>query len=508
MRGVGYRFRDREALLRSVGARLSLALLLVVAVALALVYLIVVPSLESRLVDRPGRRSSSRRAARLGHELHDERGTPSRAEIASGPHERRRARGRRLPVLSRAGVPLVDSRTRRRLSRQRRRRTTRSSAARSRSRTAAARHRARRASRRYAEVAVPVRGRQSYVLLLATRSTNRSRASTWCSAACCSPRASPCCRAPARLRRRRDVRAADPAARARGRADRGRALRRAGRRPRRRRARRARAAFERMRVRLAQLDHARREFIANASHELRTPLFSLGGFLELLDDEELDEATRREFLATMREQVDRLTKLADRSARPLAARRGPAHRRARAGRPRARWRETLVEEFGPLARRERSRARGRCPGAPSVAEADELRVLQIGRILVENALVHTPPGTAVRVRTRNRRGTGGARGRGRGHRDPGRAAGAGLRALLPSRRRRGPPERPRAGDRAGAGGADGRRDRARIRARRTVFTLVLPPAAAGAEPFSRENGSIPGHVATVRQPCEPRPLQP
>ena len=36
-------------------------------------------------------------------------------------------------------------------------------------------------------------------------------------------------------------------------------------------------AFERMRARLAQLDHARREFIANASHELRTPVFSLGG---------------------------------------------------------------------------------------------------------------------------------------------------------------------------------------------------------------------------------------
>ena len=69
-------------------------------------------------------------------------------------------------------------------------------------------------------------------------------------------------------------------------------------------------AFERMRVRLAQLDDARREFVANASHELRTPLFSLAGFLELLDDEGLDEATRLEFLDSMREQVDRLTKLA------------------------------------------------------------------------------------------------------------------------------------------------------------------------------------------------------
>ena len=37
--------------LSSVGARLSLALLLVVAGSLALVYLVVIPSLESRLID-------------------------------------------------------------------------------------------------------------------------------------------------------------------------------------------------------------------------------------------------------------------------------------------------------------------------------------------------------------------------------------------------------------------------------------------------------------------------
>src|SRR5207248_6752572 len=69
-------------------------------------------------------------------------------------------------------------------------------------------------------------------------------------------------------------------------------------------------AFERMRLRLAYLDRARGEFIANASHELRTPLFSLGGFLELLDDEELSPEERAEFPGSMREQVTRLTKLA------------------------------------------------------------------------------------------------------------------------------------------------------------------------------------------------------
>src|SRR5262249_61329009 len=68
---------------------------------------------------------------------------------------------------------------------------------------------------------------------------------------------------------------------------------------------------DQMPPRFPALDHAPRKFVATASHELRTPLFSLGGFLELLEDEALDEPTRREFLDTMAEQVRRLTKLAD-----------------------------------------------------------------------------------------------------------------------------------------------------------------------------------------------------
>ena len=68
-------------------------------------------------------------------------------------------------------------------------------------------------------------------------------------------------------------------------------------------------AFNDMQRQLAQLDRARKQFIATASHELRTPLFSLGGFVELLEDEELDEETRRRFLAQVRQQVDRLAKL-------------------------------------------------------------------------------------------------------------------------------------------------------------------------------------------------------
>ncbi|MDP9286035.1 MAG: HAMP domain-containing histidine kinase [Actinomycetota bacterium] len=153
--------------------------------------------------------------------------------------------------------------------------------------------------------------------------------------------------------------------------------------------------FERMRLRLAYLDRARGEFIANASHELRTPLFSLAGFLELLDDPAVDDATRDEFLAQMREQVTRLTKLAtdllDLSrvdAGRLAVQQEPVDLSELAA--------ELSTELAPRAAAA-GRALEAAPEPPVAALADAERVLQIGRILIENALVHTPAGTAVRV---------------------------------------------------------------------------------------------------------------
>ena len=67
--------------------------------------------------------------------------------------------------------------------------------------------------------------------------------------------------------------------------------------------------FNEMQRRLAELDIARKVFIANASHELRTPIFSLGGFVELLEEEDPSPAEREEFVRTMRQQIERLTKL-------------------------------------------------------------------------------------------------------------------------------------------------------------------------------------------------------
>jgi signal transduction histidine kinase len=156
-------------------------------------------------------------------------------------------------------------------------------------------------------------------------------------------------------------------------------------------------AFDRMRLRLAQLERARREFIGNASHELRTPLFSLRGFIELLTDEELDEATRAEFLETMREQVDRLQRLAEDllDLTRLDAGRMHIERRRVDLREVA---EDLYAEFRAIAVATNHPLELET-GGEATALGDEGRVLRIGRALVENALVHTPPGTRVVVRT-------------------------------------------------------------------------------------------------------------
>ncbi len=157
-------------------------------------------------------------------------------------------------------------------------------------------------------------------------------------------------------------------------------------------------AFERMRQRLAGLEHARREFIANASHELRTPLFSLGGHLELLVEEDLDDATRREFLGRMREQVDRLTKLAGElldlsrlDAGRLRVDRDPVDL--------AQVTELLLEEFDSRAQGTGHELSRDGVNGSATGLGDQQRILQVGRALVENALRHTPTGTRVRVRT-------------------------------------------------------------------------------------------------------------
>ncbi len=152
--------------------------------------------------------------------------------------------------------------------------------------------------------------------------------------------------------------------------------------------------FNEMQRRLGDLERARRQFIANASHELRTPIFSLSGFIELLDTDDPDPAERAEFIRTMREQSDRLIKLTadllDLSrldAGAMEIQPGPVNL--------ATITRDLAREFGPTADQRGSRLEVRTPDQAPIALADQERVRQIIRILLDNALSHTPEGTKV-----------------------------------------------------------------------------------------------------------------
>ena len=147
-----------------------------------------------------------------------------------------------------------------------------------------------------------------------------------------------------------------------------------------------------MRRQLAELDRARKRFIATASHELRTPIFSLGGFLELLQDEDLDPETRDRFLTQLREQVARLQKLSvdllDLSrleAGSLELRLEPTDLGVLA--------RAVASEFEPALGAHDSKLELRLPAAPVEAVCDPERVAQVMRILIDNAIVHTPKGT-------------------------------------------------------------------------------------------------------------------
>ncbi len=155
-------------------------------------------------------------------------------------------------------------------------------------------------------------------------------------------------------------------------------------------------AFNGMQRQLAQLESARKKFIATASHELRTPVFSLGGFVELLEDEDLDPETRRRFLDQVKDQVERLRKLSvdllDLSRmeagalelRPEQVDLGELTR-------------SVSGEFEPTLAQHDSQLELRLAERRIETLCDPVRVAQIMRILIDNALTHTPAGTRIVV---------------------------------------------------------------------------------------------------------------
>ncbi|MFI5347403.1 MAG: two-component system histidine kinase PnpS [Elusimicrobiota bacterium] len=150
-------------------------------------------------------------------------------------------------------------------------------------------------------------------------------------------------------------------------------------------------------TRLRRLEQVRRDFVANVSHELRTPLASIRGFAETLRAGAVDDRENRmEFLRTIEEHSDRLTKLVDDlldlsaiESGHRAPRLDPVDLHAALG--------TAARAAAPVAE-ERRVALEVLPAAGlprALADADQLG--QILSNLLGNALKYTEPGGRVEV---------------------------------------------------------------------------------------------------------------
>ncbi len=72
-----------------------------------------------------------------------------------------------------------------------------------------------------------------------------------------------------------------------------------------------RQSAELMAARLEKTFNAQRRFISDASHELRTPLTAVGAMAELLESEELPEASRQKALTTISRETHRMSRLVE-----------------------------------------------------------------------------------------------------------------------------------------------------------------------------------------------------
>ncbi len=149
---------------------------------------------------------------------------------------------------------------------------------------------------------------------------------------------------------------------------------------------------------LRHLEKVRRDFVANVSHELKTPLSVIRGFAEtILEDPDMDPATRGRFLDKVRQQTLRLSDLVEEVLvlSRLESQENPVA-------------QDLVDMVAPvreavhglqsLATEKGISLSQRLPFQPVVVRGEEEAILRVAGNLLDNALKYTPSGGRVEVR--------------------------------------------------------------------------------------------------------------
>jgi len=147
---------------------------------------------------------------------------------------------------------------------------------------------------------------------------------------------------------------------------------------------------------LKRADRIRRDFVANVSHELRTPLTAIRGYVEALLDEGDGADANRRFLDIIQRHVARMERLVLDLLR-LARLDAGQETLDLADCAVASLFDDVQVDLAPLIERRGHRVTVHIdPGAETV-RADPAKLHDVLRNLVENAVHHTPDGTAIEL---------------------------------------------------------------------------------------------------------------
>ncbi|NTU48570.1 MAG: cell wall metabolism sensor histidine kinase WalK, partial [Syntrophobacteraceae bacterium] len=154
---------------------------------------------------------------------------------------------------------------------------------------------------------------------------------------------------------------------------------------------------------LKRLERVRRDFVANVSHELRTPLTSIKGYTEtLLSEVQPGSETMSSFLQVILKNTNHMVKMvedllqlarlekSDQSFKPVSIDARQALLAA--------W-----KACGHLAEAKSVRFENDLPEQGIQVSADSDQLVQVFRNLLENAIRHSPPGTALNISCRGDR---------------------------------------------------------------------------------------------------------
>jgi two-component system phosphate regulon sensor histidine kinase PhoR len=144
-------------------------------------------------------------------------------------------------------------------------------------------------------------------------------------------------------------------------------------------------------------DRVRVDFVANASHELRTPLASLAGFIETLEGPAReDAAARTRFLAIMREQAGRMSRLVN-DLLSLSRIEMKAHVRPADSVDLVAVVSHVVDSLEPQARDLGVAIEMGLPAVPVAVTGDRDELIQVFENLIENACKYGQSGRHVTV---------------------------------------------------------------------------------------------------------------